>query len=212
MDQYLIPKKCSPLAPSPAARSMTVIGGNFGLAMNASHYFEAFRLWWMNARNGFSVALGGSRGESPRGNSFSDRGGSVRVTTRSGHRLYVEAGTDQGHGLFVVYGTRLGRIEVDELTGRLHAVVRKREHRSLPTASVRDAIGGDRSTDPRADVVGPTQRGSAYLGRRRGFSRRIRWTDGGRGPRGSARVAEQAGRVIDLDVDPLPTARCFPWA
>jgi hypothetical protein len=24
--------------------------------------------------------------------------------------------------------------------------------------------------------------------------------------------AEQAGRVIDLDVDPLPTARCFPWA
>jgi predicted dehydrogenase len=212
MDQYLIPKEMLTSGTFGPLASMTVIGGNFGLAMNASHYFEAFRFMVDEPPATVSAWLSEDPVANPRGAQFSDRGGSVRVTTRSGHRLYVEAGTDQGHGLFVVYGARLGRIEVDELTGRLHAVVRKREHRSLPTARYgmpSEEIG---QLIPGADVVGPTQRVLRTLVAGEGFP------DGSVGRMAvevlvAAHVsAEQAGRVIDLDVDPLPTARCFPWA
>jgi hypothetical protein len=212
MDQYLIPKQMVASGEFGPLRTMTVVAGNFGLAMNASHYFEAFRFMTDEAPATVSAWLSEDTVANPRGTQFSDRGGSVRVTTASGHRLYIEAGTDQGHGLFVVYGTRNGRIEVDELEGRLRTVVRKPDYRDLPTT--RYGMPSDESNQaiPPADVVKPTEKLLSALVSGRDFP------DGKVGRMTVEALvaahlsAESAGREIDLRAGSLSSARTFPWA
>lgn len=114
--------------------SITVVGGNIGLAMNGTHYFELLR--WLSGEASVGVAawLTSAGGPNPRGPDFHDVAGSVRVSTSSGRRLYLEIGADQGHGIRTIYSGRNGMLVADELSGRIEFSVRAAEFRELPTS------------------------------------------------------------------------------
>lgn len=133
MEQYSSPKTLLDSEVYGGFKSMTVVGGNFGMSMNGTHYLEAFR--YLSGEDPVEVTAWFDPGTvaNPRGAKFEDRAGSIRVTTASGKRLYIEIGVEQGHGLEVIYAGRNGLITVNELTGCMTATVRKPEHVELPT-------------------------------------------------------------------------------
>jgi predicted dehydrogenase len=134
LPQYQIPKD---LLFSPAFggfHSMHVAAGNFGMAMNGTHYFEAFRFLADEPPVEVSAWFDSEFLPNPRGPQFQDVSGSIRVTTASGRRLFIDASADQGHGVQVTYMARNGRITIDELTGAMTTLVRRAEHREAPTS------------------------------------------------------------------------------
>ena len=133
MEQYTIPKKLLWSSDFGGFSSMTVTAGNFGFSMNALHYFEAFR--FVSGEDPYEVTAWFSDEfvPNPRGIQFEDKAGSIRVTTKSGKRLYMEIGADQGHGVQVNYFSRNGYISIDELNGEMRSVLREEEFRQLPT-------------------------------------------------------------------------------
>jgi predicted dehydrogenase len=124
--------------------SMTVVAGNFGLAMNGTHYFEAFRMITGERVSEVTAWLSPIRVPNPRGSSFDDPGGAVRVNTASGKALYLAAGAEHGHGIITTYAGPFGMVVVDELAGELNLSVRTAEDRSL--SSTRYATVSVRST------------------------------------------------------------------
>jgi len=133
MSYYVEPKRIMASEDFGGMTSMTVVGGNFGLAMNGTHYFEAFRFLTGEEPKEVTAWLSDVCVPNPRGPQFEDRGGSVRVTTGSGKRLYIEAWPDQGHRINVAYAGPFGQLVVDELAGSMAMTVREAEHRSQPT-------------------------------------------------------------------------------
>lgn len=113
--------------------SVTVVAGNFGLAMNGTHYFEMFRYMTDEAPREVQAWFSDEKVPNPRGAQFEDRAGQVRVTNGRGQRLYMEVGADQGHGIKVVYAGMYGQLVFDEFNGTMQWVVREAEHRSQPT-------------------------------------------------------------------------------
>ena len=113
---------------------MHVTAGNFGLAMNGTHYIEAFRFITDEEPIEVSAWFDNTFLSNPRGENFKDVSGSIRVLTRSGKRLYIDASADQGHGVQVTYMSRNGRITIDELKGSMSTVVRESEHQDAPTS------------------------------------------------------------------------------
>ena len=134
LPQYIIPKELVNSKAYGGLKSMHVNAGNFGLAMNAIHYFEAFRFLTDESPSLVTAWLDKESLPNPRGDKFSDVSGSVRVTTKTGRRLYIDASSDQGHGVQVTYMTRNGRITVDELTGSMKTVLRQEEFLSENTS------------------------------------------------------------------------------
>lgn len=113
--------------------SMIVAGSNFGLAMNASHYFEAFR--WLT---GSPVASVSARLEpdplsNPRGAQFDDRSGRLTAVGEGGEGLYIDFSSKAGWGLQVVYVCRNGQIFVDQLNGEIRTASRQAQFRDLST-------------------------------------------------------------------------------
>jgi predicted dehydrogenase len=133
LDQYSMPKALLNSDAYGGFQSMTVVGGNFGMSMNGTHYLEAFR--YISEEDPFEVTAWFDTGavSNPRGDQFKDVAGSIRVTTSSGKRLYMEIGSGQGHGLEVLYAARNGLISVSELNGKMTATVRSPEFKELPT-------------------------------------------------------------------------------
>lgn len=134
LPQYQLPKK---LLVSPAYggfSSMHVAAGNFGMAMNGTHYFEAFRFLADEQPHEVTAWFDKANLPNPRGPQFQDVSGCIRVTTASGRRLYIDASADQGHGVQVTYMARNGRITIDELTGSMTTVLRNAEHREVATS------------------------------------------------------------------------------
>src|SRR6185436_16407920 len=88
--------------------SMTVVGGCFGLAMNGSHYIEAFS-YLTGAKPVEATAwFSGGPFANPRGTAFFDQAGEMRVVADSGQRLNLVIGSDQGHGMTVTYAGAFG--------------------------------------------------------------------------------------------------------
>ena len=134
LPQYTIPFD---LLRSPAYggfHSMHVSAGNFGMAMNGTHYFEAFRFLADEQPHEVSAWFDKVKLPNPRGPQFQDVSGCIRVTTASGRRLYIDASADQGHGVQVTYMARNGRITIDELTGSMTTVLRTAAHREVATS------------------------------------------------------------------------------
>lgn len=134
LPQYQIPKELLASAAYGGFHSMHVAAGNFGMAMNGTHYVEAFRFLADEVPTEVSGWFDAAILPNPRGPQFQDVSGCIRVITASGRRLYIDASADQGHGLQVTYMARNGRITVDELTGAMTTVVRSAEHRVAPTS------------------------------------------------------------------------------
>jgi predicted dehydrogenase len=157
MEQYLVARQIIESYEFGPSTSIAVVAGNMGLAMNGTHYFELLR--WLSGESPGEAAAWfcSARIPNPRGPQFSDSAGSVRVTTPSGKRLYMEIGADQGHGIRVVYAGRAGMLVADELSGQMHLGVRGTEYRDLPT--VRYGMPSQDSTLKVApsDALAPTR-------------------------------------------------------
>jgi predicted dehydrogenase len=157
MEQYLEVRKIIDGEAFGGWASVTVVAGNFGLAMNGTHYFELFR-WLARERIREACAwLSPDKVPNPRGPQFEDTAGAVRLTTAGGKRLTMEIGPDQGHGVQVIYAGRCGVVVADELAGRISSSVRLAEHRSLPTTRYGMPAEHRVIDVPPADVLGPTR-------------------------------------------------------
>ena len=133
MEQYTVPKTLFANEAYGGLQSMTVVAGNFGFAMNGSHYFEAFHFLTEEPIAQVTSWMSSEVLANPRGAQFEDRSGSIRATTAGGRRLYMEIGADQGHGIRVVYACRNGMVSVNELSGEMVQSAREAQYRSLPS-------------------------------------------------------------------------------
>jgi predicted dehydrogenase len=212
MPQYTEPKRIIQSAAFGGLSSVTVVAGNFGMAMNGTHYFEMFR--YMTDENPFEVSAWFSKEgvPNPRGPQFMDRAGSVRMTTQSGKRFYMDIGADQGHGMLVVYAGPYGHLVVDELAGTMHLTVREEQYRSLPTT--RYGMPNIKSVHSiaQADSVAPTKSVlDALINNKNPPS----GEDGRRAVAAlvAAYVSDEMGHMpVKLDEIDLPGDRIFPWA
>src|SRR6185436_3471940 len=136
--------------------SVTVVGGNFGLSMNALHYFEMFRFMTGERPRSVTAWLATDTVPNPRGAQFEDRAGAVRIVTATGRRFYLDCWADQGYGMHAIYAGPLGQISVDELAGEMTISVREEQYRALPTT--RYGMPAVRSTQKiaPAEVIAPT--------------------------------------------------------
>ncbi|TAW87714.1 Gfo/Idh/MocA family oxidoreductase [Rhizobium ruizarguesonis] len=157
MEQYTIPKSLIESEAFGGLGSVIVSAGNFGMAMNGTHYFEMFR--YLCGEDSVKVSAWFSKDElaNPRGPQFRDASGSLRLETSSGKRFYMDCSHDQGHGMNVTYNCRNGRISVDELAGNLSFVVRKGEHRGESTTRYGMPYETGSKTITPADAVAPTR-------------------------------------------------------
>ncbi len=192
--------------------SVTVVAGNFGLAMNGSHYFEMFRYLTGELPDSVAAWFSGESVANPRGPQFQDRAGCVRLTTASGKRFSLDCSADQGHGLQVTYACRHGRITVDEITGAMTWCHRKEEHRAMATTRYGMPWDeGQRLIAP-ADSVAPTHAVLKAL---------IEGSDYPTGEQGRLAVSvlvaaylsnEQGHATVELASAEKHTPREFPWA
>ncbi len=192
--------------------SVTVVAGNFGLAMNGTHYFEMLRYMSDEAPSEVTAWFADENVSNPRGKEFLDRAGSIRVSTTGGTRFYMDAGVDQGHGLSVLYAGPSGQLAVDELTGVLRMSVREAEHRDL--ASTRYAmpavirqweVAAADATAPTRSVVEALLADENYPSGEDGRHAVATLV--------AAYVSNENGHLpVRVDVDALPADRVFPWA
>lgn len=192
--------------------SVTVIGGNFGLAMNGTHYFEMFRFMSGEPARDAAAWFSPAIVPNPRGAEFEDRAGAIRLTTASGKRFYLDVGTDQGHGIQAIYAGPRGQVLVDELAGAMRITHRRLEDQGLPTT--RYGMPAEiltRSITP-ADALAPTRSVLEAL---------LSGRDYPTGEDGRLAVAtlvagylsdESGHRTVRVDDAELPLDRRFPWA
>lgn len=211
MEQYTRIKELFASEELGGLASVNVVAGNFGLAMNGSHYFEMFRYLTdqdpVSAQAWFSDEVV----PNPRGPQFEDRAGQVRLETADGRRFHMDIGSDQGEGMTVTYGGRNGWVFVDELTGYTRRLVRLAEHRHQPTTRYGMPWEEIEERITPADAVAPTRSVLEAL---------INGADYPDGRIGRLAVAclvaayesaEKSHRPVAVG-DNLPQDRVFPWA
>ena len=211
MDQYTEPKRLFQTEGYGGMTSMTVVAGNFGMAMNGSHYFEAFRFLADEDLAEITAWFSADAVANPRGPQFQDRAGSIRAVTRSGKRFYMEAGADQGHGVRVVYGCRYGMLTVNELDGELHCSEREQQFRDLPTTRYGMPSVNTRHSIRPADVVDTS---AAVLERLLRGENTVSGEDGRlvvQALIAAYQSAEHGSVAVRLDSE-LDRTRAFPWA
>jgi predicted dehydrogenase len=191
--------------------SVVVAASNFGLAMNASHYFEMFRYISGVPVLSVSAWFEDVKLANPRGAQFEDRSGRILAHSQ-GSSLYLDFSANAGNGVTVVYVCRYGQIVVDELNGIMRVVARKSEFRDHPTT--RYGMPSDIHTEniAPADVVGPTRALWTALLAGRSFP------DGEVGFHALACCVaghvshEKGGSAVAIGEPSLPDARRFQWA
>ena len=212
MDQYVIPKKIAQSETLGGLRSITAVTGNIGLAMNGTHYFEMVRFMTDDAPAEVSAWFSDDVVPNPRGAQFEDRAGCVRLTTKTGKRFYLDASSDLGFGMHVSYGGRFGRIDVDELAGRMRLVARNADQRDQPTTRYGLPYETREQVIEPADVYGPTR---AVL---ESLLAESNYPDGADGRMAvevlvAAYVShESGGNPVKLGAPEIPLDRHFPWA
>lgn len=157
MEQYKRPKALIESEAYGGLGSVIVSAGNFGMAMNGTHYFEMFRYLTGEAPVSVNAWFSPEALPNPRGPQFTDAAGSIRMETASGKRFYLDCSPDQGHGMFVTYNCRNGRIDIDELSGQMTMTVRNAEHREMPTTRYGMPYSVTTMAIAPADAVAPTR-------------------------------------------------------
>lgn len=212
MEQYTEPKRIVEDVAFGGLKSVTVVAGNFGMAMNGTHYFEMFRYLTDESPEEVTAWFSDEKVSNPRGAQFEDRAGSVRIKTASGKRFYMDISADQGHGMKVVYAGAHGQVMVDEISGDMYVDVREAEYRELPTTRYGMPRVASASKIAPADAVAPTRAVLEAL-----------LNEGGApdGEDGRLAVAvlvaayfsdENNHEPVRLDDPRLQRERSFPWA
>ncbi len=212
MEAYTAPKAIIDSEAFGGLRSATVVAGNFGMSMNAVHYFEMFRFMTGERPRIVTAWFSPEIVPNPRGPQFEDRAGSVRIVTGSGKRFYLDCDADQGHGMQAIYAGPFGQIFVDELQGAMTVALREEQYRGLPTTRYgMPAVHSVHSIAP-ADVIAPS---AAVL---RGLLEGRDYPSGEEGRMAvsvlvAAYLSNERGNVaVDLERDELDFSREFPWA
>ncbi|WP_374322058.1 Gfo/Idh/MocA family protein [Aquipseudomonas alcaligenes] len=192
-------------------RSITVHASNFGLAMNAVHYFEMFRYVTGETLASVQCWIDNEKVPNPRGPQYSDYSGQLRGLSASGVRLNLEAGGDLGHGIQVIYGCRNGQIIVDELAGSVRAIRRKAEFTELPTTRYGMPVDVESFSIAPADVLEPTA--CVWRAMLAGQS----FPDGYVGQHAlavlvAAYISGEANAALTAVDDSLPKQKTFSWA
>jgi predicted dehydrogenase len=212
MEQYVEPKRIVQGDAFGGLKSVTVVAGNFGMAMNGTHYFEMFRYMTDEAPTEVTAWFSGEKVGNPRGPQFEDRAGSVRITTASGKRFYLDISADQGHGVKVIYGGAYGQIIVDELAGDMYMDVREEQYRNLPSTRYGMPRVESKVKIAPADAVAPTR---AVLEALLNDANPPSGEDGRLAVAAlvAAYVSDENGHVpVRIDDGNLPLDRVFPWA
>lgn len=211
MEQYTVPKAMVDAPEFGGLSSLNVVAGNFGLAMNGTHYFEAFRFLAGEAASEVTAWFSADAVPNPRGPQFEDRGGVIVARTASGKRFFLDASTDHGHGMQAIYAGPYGHLLVDELDGFLRLTVREAAHRALPSTRYGMPHAVTTRTITPADALAPTRAVLDAL---------LRDGNACTGEEGRLAVAtlvaayvshEEGHRPVKLS-EKLPLARVFPWA
>ena len=212
MQQYTEPKRIVQSEAFGGLSSVTVVAGNFGMAMNGTHYFEMFSYMTDEAPVEVTAWFSEDKVPNPRGPQFEDRAGAVRLTTASGKRFYMEISADQGHGVKVIYSGPYGQLVVDELKGTMYLAVREEQYRNLPTTRYgMPWVESVHKIEP-ADSVGPSR---AVLDALLHDKNPPTGEDGRLAVAVlvAAYVSDENGHVpVRLDDPNLPRERVFPWA
>lgn len=192
--------------------SIVIAGSNFGLAMNASHYFEMFRYMTDGPVAQVQAWFENELLPNPRGKQFEDRSGRLLAMGAAGQSMYIDFSAHAGHGQQLTYICRYGQISMDALSSTMRLTSRQAEHRELPTT--RYGMPADIETiqlEP-ADTVAPTMEvWRAMLG---GQS----FPDAAVGSHAMACLVaahashDAGGRAVALTDASLPRDQIFPWA
>lgn len=212
MEQYTEPKRIINSEDFGGLSSVVVIAGNFGLAMNGTHYFEMFR--FMTDEEPYEVTAWFSDEiiQNPRGPQFEDKAGSIRITTKSGIRFFMDVSADQGHGLKVIYTGRYGQLIVDELQGEMFLSLRHEEDRKFPTT---------RYGCPSLNVAAKIAPADAFTPTKSVLNALIQKKNYPTGEEGlmavktlvAAYCSHEQGHIpIKVSDNNLPNERTFPWA
>jgi predicted dehydrogenase len=194
--------------------SIAVQGGNFGAAMNGTHYFEMFRFLTDQYAIKTWSWLKPQGDTNPRGDRFQDVAGSIRLENKLGQRFYMDISEDQGHGIFVTYTCKYGQIHVDELMGRVYISKRKnRDDILLPTTRYGMPSGCyDFKIEP-ADAIEPTTRVLKSLLEEENFPS---LSDGVMAIKtlvAAYASSELLGKVVEIDdISAEYKNKIFPWA
>lgn len=192
--------------------SILVAGSNFGLAMNASHYFEMFRYISGESVHNVQAWLEDGQLANPRGAQFEDRSGRLLARSETGPSMFIDFSAQAGWGLQVVYICRHGQIVVDELNGEMRIAARQAQYRELPTTRYGMPVDIRNEQIEPADTVVPTMAVWNALLAGEGYP------DGAAGAHALACLVaahashEGGGRVLRLDDSTLPRERMFKWA
>lgn len=192
--------------------SILVAGSNFGLAMNASHYFEMFRYISGESVRDVQAWLEDGQLANPRGAQFEDRSGRLLARSETGPSMFIDFSAQAGWGLQVVYICRHGQIVVDELNGEMRIAARQAQYRELPTTRYGMPVDIRNEQIEPADTVVPTM--AVWNALLAGES----YPDGAAGAHALACLVaahashEGGGRVLRLDDSTLPRERVFKWA
>jgi len=211
MEQYTEPKRIIESDAFGGLCSITVVGGNFGMAMNGTHYFEMFRYMTDEAPAEVSAWFSPGKVPNPRGPQFEDRAGVVRLISASGKRFYMDIGADQGHGVHVIYAGPYGQLMVDELSGNVKLVTRDEKYRNLPSTRYgMSEIEKIFKIKP-ADAIEPSRSVLNALLNKTNFP-------SGEDGRMAVSVLvgayvsnENGHRPVRIDEESLPRDRFFPW-
>lgn len=192
--------------------SILVAGSNFGLAMNASHYFEMFR--YVSGENIRDVQawFEDIKLTNPRGPKFEDRSGRLLARSTNFLTMFIDFSANAGWGLQVIYICRHGQIILDELNGDLRILARQSQYRDLPTSRYGMPVDIQNEKLEPTDTVVPTMRVWNALLSDNGYPT---------GEEGAHILAclvaahsshEASGRAVIVDNNTLDNERVFNWA
>lgn len=211
MEQFRIPKQLMATKYG-GLQSVSVTAGNFGMAMNGTHYFELFR--YLTDETEFEVSSMLDEGEvpNPRGEEYSDVAGIITIRgTSSKQTLTINARIGQGHGLTTTYFGSYGFILVNELSCSIYEEIR--EQQFVDRASTFYALPSESKSRnyPPPDIVEITRSTLTAL---------IEERDYPTGEQGRLAVAslaaayrsnELGGQAVSTNEKAL-LPRIFPWA
>lgn len=192
--------------------SIIVAGSNFGLAMNASHYFEMFRYISGETINRIQAWFDVDQLANPRGPQFEDRSGRLLAKSKSGLTLYIDFASTAGWGLQVIYICRYGQIIVDELNSVMKVSAREGEFREFPTTRY-----GLPSTIEEFEIE-PLDAVASTISVWEALLLNKNFPDAQAGKHAlaclvAAHVSDgSGGQVISVDESVLPCNRLFKWA
>jgi len=112
--------------------TFSVIGANFGIAMNGSHYLELAKIFFSEPFEKVSAFIQDNPVINPRGEKFKDPGGVIFCFTKKGRKFIMSAGVKEGCGISMILSGKYGNIIYNPLSGKTVFSYRKEEDREQP--------------------------------------------------------------------------------